>query len=238
MNVTLNATGGATYVWSNGTNNGQSFSPGTTTTLTVTGTTAAGCSSTDEITITVLPVPNASFTADAVTGYPVHTVTFTNNSTNATNYTWDFGNGTILPATTTASQTQSYTDTAVYTVILYASNGICSDSTSIQIFVLPFPDAIIEVPNVFTPNADGLNDNWWIKAQFASSMSVQIFNRWGNLMKEIDGLYDPLDNNTYWNGQVEGTDATDGVYFYKFVIKDLNNKEYTGHGNITLVRKK
>jgi trimeric autotransporter adhesin len=228
--VVLNASGGTTYVWSSGTSNGGSVSPSTTTTYTVTGTTAAGCSNTDEITVTVLPVPNASFTADEITGYPVHTVNFTNNSTNANNYTWSFGNGIIIPATNTTSQTTSYSETGIYEVILFASNGICSDSTSIQVIVLPFPDAIIYVPNVFTPNGDNNNDEWFIDAKFASNINVQIFNRWGNLMLEMDDLTDK------WDGKIGGNDASAGVYFYKYIITDLNNKEYTGHGNFTLVR--
>jgi gliding motility-associated-like protein len=228
--VVLNATGGATYVWSSGTSNGGSVSPGTTTTYTVTGTTAAGCSNTDEITITVLPVPNAEFTADAITGYPVHTVNFTNNSTNANNYTWAFGNGVVIPATNTDDQSSSYGETGTYTVILFASNGICSDSTSIEIIVLPFPDAIIYIPNVFTPNGDNSNDEWFIDAKFAASLNVQVFNRWGNMMLEMDDVTDK------WDGRIDGKDASAGVYFYKYIATDLNGKEYTGHGSFTLIR--
>jgi trimeric autotransporter adhesin len=228
--VVLNASGGATYVWSSGTSNGGSVSPETTTTYTVTGTTAAGCSNTDEITVTVLPVPNSSFDADAITGYPVHTVNFTNNSTNANNYTWSFGNGITIPSNTTDDQTTSYSETGTYTVILFASNGVCSDSSSIQIIVLPFPDAIIYIPNVFTPNGDNSNDFWFIDAKFASTLNVQVFNRWGNMMLEMDEITDK------WDGKVDGKDATAGVYFYKYIATDLNGKEYTGHGNFTLIR--
>ena len=55
--VTLSGSGAATYTWDNGVTNAISFAPTATTTYTVTGTSAAGCTSTDQVVVTVNPLP-------------------------------------------------------------------------------------------------------------------------------------------------------------------------------------
>lgn len=91
--VTLNATGGTTYLWDNGGLNGQSVSPSATTTYTVIGT-VGSCSGNDQMTITVNPLPVVSFTPDVITGcYPLD-VQFSLNSAPGVSCTWDFGDGT------------------------------------------------------------------------------------------------------------------------------------------------
>lgn len=68
----------------------------------------------------------------------------------------------------------------------------------------------IEIPNVFTPNGDGINDLWELSFSGDSEKRVSIMNRWGNLIYE-SGL-----NNFNWNGKTQnGTDATEGTYFYR-----------------------
>jgi len=55
--VTLNGSGAVSYTWTNGVTNGVAFNPTTTTTYTVTGTDANGCQNTDQVTVTVNPLP-------------------------------------------------------------------------------------------------------------------------------------------------------------------------------------
>lgn len=225
--ITLSGTGAQTYVWDNGVTNGQAFPalPGTVT-YTVVGTDANGCINTDQVTINVLASPVAGIDPDNIVGYSPMIVVFDNTSSNASSFTWNYGNGSTGNSTGTSSTTNSYSDVGSYIVTLVASNGVCSDDATVTITVLPFPDAIITPPNVFTPNGDGNNDVFTIDVQFGKTMFVQIFNRWGNLMYEIN------DFTKGWNG----ADAADGVYFYKYVVTDMNDKEYTGHGNVTLIR--
>lgn len=226
--VTLTATGAATYAWTGGVTNGVPFTPATTATYTVTGTDAAGCVNTDAVTVTVVPVPDATFTSDVLTGNPPLTVVFTNNSTNATSYTWNFGNGTAPVVTTTnGNQTSTFNEPGTYTVQLTAVNGSCTDIFTLPIIVLGYPPFEMHVPNVFTPNGDNANDEFWIDVKNGKTISVTIFNRWGNQMFEMDDFADK------WNGK----DATEGVYFFKYAITDLNGKLYEGHGHVTLIRK-
>jgi hypothetical protein len=45
-----------------------------------------------------------------------------------------------------------------------------------------------------------------------------------------------LGPNQSWDGTIDGKEATDGVYFYKYEIKDNFGKVFTGHGHFTLIR--
>jgi trimeric autotransporter adhesin len=230
--IILAGSGGVTYTWTNGATNGQAFAPAIgTNTYTVTGTDANGCVNTDDITITVLPVPVASFTSDVTEGYSPLLVTFTNSSTNANQMGWNFGDGTVPSVNNNNTVNYTFTTVGAYPVVLNASNGICSDTALIVITVLPFPDPIIHVPNVFTPDGDSINDVFWIDVDYAASINVLIFNRWGDLMLEMKNF------NDRWDGKINGNDVSDGVYFHKYTIVDLNGKTVQGHGNITIDRK-
>ncbi len=230
-NVTLSGAGASTYAWNNGGINGQPFTPGVGSTVyTVSGTDANGCVNTDNVTVNVMPYPSASASADVTTGNPGQVVTFDNFSTNSTAYNWDFGNGATASVTNLNSQTATYNSVGSYLMVLTASNGLCSDTAMIQIDIVPFPAPLIHVPNVFTPNGDQSNDEFFISTQFASGIEVIILNRWGNVVHEITTL------NGVWDGDVNGKHADDGVYFFKYTVTGLNGEEIVGHGNITLIR--
>ncbi len=225
--VTLSATGADTYVWSNGVTNGQSFSPTNTITYTVTGTDLNGCSATTTVTVTVNPVPAADFTSDVTEGDPVLVVTFTNNSVDATDYVWNFGNGsTPIITNSNGNQTENFNTPGVYTVELTASNGGCVDTYSIPITVFGFPEIEIHIPNVFTPDNDKINDEFFIDVKNGKTIQVTIFNRWGNIMYQMSDFKDK------WSGN----GATDGVYFFTYEITDFKDKVHTGHGHVTLKR--
>lgn len=230
--VTLNGNGGASYSWNNGGVNGQAFTPSIGSTVyTVTGTDANGCVDTDNVTVNVFAYPNASASADVTTGNPGLVVNFDNFSTNATSYNWNFGNGASANVSNLNSQTATYGSVGSYLMVLTSSNGICSDTAMIQINILPYPSPEIHVPNVFTPNGDNANDEFFILTNYASALEVIILNRWGNVVHEINTV------DGVWDGDVNGKQADEGVYFFKYVVTGLNNEEITGHGNITLIRK-
>jgi gliding motility-associated-like protein len=230
VNLTGSGAGfGGNYVWDNGIVDGQSFTVNGTLTYTVTGTDANGCSGTATVFITGLPVPVAQFTASPQSGEIPLNVTFTNLSTNANNYTWDFGNNLGANAIDLSDQNSVYSTFGVYTVWLTASNGICSDSTSAIITATANP--WLFVPNVFTPNADGANETWMVQTKNMETIELIILNRWGNVMTIIEDL------NGGWNGKTnDGKDATDGTYFYKYKAKAINGEEFDGHGFLTLIR--
>jgi gliding motility-associated-like protein len=229
--ITLNGSGASTYVWDNGVTDGVSFTPSSTTTYTVTGTDANGCSGTGQVTVTVVPVPNAVFTADVMTGQIVLNVNFTNSSTNATSYVWDFGNGSNQSTNNQNPVSTQYVNEGVYTVTLIASNGLCDDTETLTITAGPIPPLEVEVPNVFTPNTDGSNEGYFVWTKNAASIEAIIVNRWGNTMVVIDDLA------YQWDGKTpDGKEASEGVYFLKYNVIGLDGTEVTGHTFFHLVR--
>jgi gliding motility-associated-like protein len=226
--ITLSATGTGPFTWNNGVVDGIPFIPTQTTTYTVSSS-SNGCTATDNVTV-IISDPQVDFTLTPTSGNAPLTVTFTNNSTGATNFTWDFGNGTTLPINSTTSVNSIYTDEGVYTITLTAENGICSETMSLELIVLPNNTISIETPNIFTPNGDGANDNYTINLVNAKSFEGLIFNRWGNVITELN-LTKPL-----WDGTSNGTDCHEGVYFIKFTITDFNDIQSEGQQFIHLVR--
>ena len=228
--ITLIASGAATYTWNNGVTNGVSFTPAASGTYSVTGTDANGCINSDMVTIIILSAPNADVIADVTIGDPGLVVNFTNNSSNGTTYNWVFGNGQTSTLSTLIGQTVTYSESGTYTVSLTAANGVCSDVATVQIIILALPQPTIFVPNVFTPNQDGVNDEFFIETSFTQSIQLFILNRWGEIVYETTSL------NSKWNGDINGKEATDGVYFYKYEVVGINSDVLIGHGNITLIR--
>ncbi|WP_343634477.1 gliding motility-associated C-terminal domain-containing protein [Fluviicola sp.] len=229
----LSGSGAQTYTWNNGVTNGAPFTPPLgTNTYVVTGTTAAGCQSTDTVVITVILVPTAVLGSNSVlSGYPGLEVEFTNSSLNSNSYNFAYGNGSSYNTTNIlATPSVTYQTPGTYTVILTASNGVCQDTAHLEVIVIPFPPMSIVAPNIFTPNGDGKNDIFFIRLENATAIDVTIVNRWGNKMVSFSGL------NSYWDGTVNGNLADEGVYFYNYTATGLDGTTQTGQGNVQLIK--
>ena len=88
-------------------------------------------------------------------------------------------------------------------------------------------DAHIVIPNVFTPNGDNINDQYFVNAQCPDGFHFSIFNRWG------ENIYESSDPSFHWNGKTNGgVDAAAGTYFYECTI----GKQKL-HGSLELIRK-
>ena len=134
-NTTLTATGGGTYLWVPGgsTTATITVSPTTTTTYTVT-TVLNGCTATDQVTVTVLPNPQAVITGNTTICAGQSTTLTVGPGTGAT-YQWNTTN-------TTSSIVVSPLVSTVYCVTCTAQNG-CTSTACINVIVLPKPQAAI-----------------------------------------------------------------------------------------------
>ncbi|HLP55830.1 MAG TPA: gliding motility-associated C-terminal domain-containing protein [Fluviicola sp.] len=231
--VTLSGNGGVSYTWTNGVTNGTPFTPGLgSATYTVTGTDANGCTGTDQVTITVVPVPIAVISSsDPLVGNPVLTVEFDNTSLFASGFSWDFDDGNTDNTTdVNESVENSYGSVGVYDVVLVASNGICSTSDTLQVIVNPFNPPNVKVPNVFTPNNDGDNDYFLFDLENVEKIEATLINRWGNLILEMNELDDQ------WDGTLNGNQASEGTYFYKYTATGIDGSVVSGQGFFELIR--
>lgn len=87
----------------------------------------------------------------------------------------------------------------------------------------------VSIPNIFTPNGDGLNDEMFIKGEGITSFELRIFDRWGSVVVDLQ--------NKNWNGlDKNGNPCSDGVYFYIFDYITDNGEKLTKKGNVTLMR--
>ncbi|WP_430404358.1 PKD domain-containing protein [Fluviicola sp.] len=199
-------------------------------TLTVTDVNGCTGSLTQSDMITIYPEVNASFGVNVYEQsilYPVFN--FTNTSTNATSYIWEFGDGTISAQT---SPTHTYAETpGVYHIILYASNAAgCNDSAVAVVSVID--ELIFYVPNSFTPDGDEHNNIFF--PVFSSGFDGQnytllIFDRWGEVLFESHNLA------FGWDGTYMGQLCKEGTYTWKILIKERNkdnHHEYIGHVNL------
>ena len=85
-----------------------------------------------------------------------------------------------------------------------------------------FAQEIITVPNVFTPNNDGVNDEFKVNLNGNTALSyhISIFANWGILM------FNTGNSNINWDGRTtSGLKALEGTYFY---VLDFNGKQYKG----------
>jgi len=146
--VTLTATGANSYSWTPLVTNGQPFIPATTGTYTVTGTDVNGCENTDDVLVTVEPLPLVSFTADTTQGCEGLSVTFTNTTPgNFTDCFWSFGNGAT--ANGCGSVTITFNDAGTFDATLTTvSNTGCTNSVTYTDYIY-----IEDNPNAaFTPS--------------------------------------------------------------------------------------
>lgn len=234
---TFTASGGTTYIWStpagttitsgNGTNTITVDWGATGGPIYVTNTDAVGCfSDSVSCTVNVSTPPTAAFDTTSA-GF---TYNFTDLSTGgATTWLWTFGDGS-----SSSSQNPSYTYSATgpQTVCLTAGNTTgCIDSVCFTIDVDVFE--FINIPNVFSPNGDNNNDEWYVNSSGMKEFQVEIYDRWGLKIWEAEAA------TIKWDGRTTaGLECTDGTYFFILKATTQTNKIYDTKGFINLVRNK
>jgi gliding motility-associated-like protein len=185
----------------------------------------------------------AEFDADHSEGFAPLNVILTNKShssidNNGITTLWSFGNGntfTHIPKDLTKPTIDQvpvvYTHPGLYTVTLFASKGSCSVTAQKQITVEIASK--VEIPNIFTPNNDGVNDVYFIRADNLTEMTLIVFDRWGHLVYELTSHT----GNIKWDGKSQrGAECAEGVYFYTFKATGKDGVTYDKNGTITLSR--
>ena len=169
----------------------------------------------------------AAFTANPTTGEMPLLVQFTNASTGANNYSWDFGDGYT---SSDLNPTHTYNELGHFEACLITDDkGECFDKTCVGIDV--YINSAFTIPNVFTPNNDGMNDVFTITGKGIESVHAEIYNRWGQKEYEWNAI------NGGWDGHsASGVASTSGIYFFIMEIKGVDGKKYSENGSVTLIR--
>ncbi|MBU6159259.1 MAG: gliding motility-associated C-terminal domain-containing protein, partial [Bacteroidetes bacterium] len=152
-------------------------------------------------------------------------------------------NGTALPSTSGGSVTISWTPTAtltnattarptarpsettVYTMTVTTGEG-CKASDEVEVVVFE----LVDIPNVFSPNGDGVHDKWLIgKIEQYANCVVEIYNRYGSKVYEQRGY----NSSNAWDGTNKGVPYPVGSYYY---LINLGNGKPLLKGVIAIVR--
>jgi len=203
--------------------------------VTLTVTSQAGCTNqlTNNRLVCVTAIPDADFgMVPSRVRDTAPIVSFINRSTDATRYYWEFNGGATTSVLRDPVMDFGDLEPGDYSACLWAINDAgCRDSVC-KTFTI-FTEFNIHVPNAFSPDGDGFNEEFrpiLVGFQY-EGYELLIFNRWGELVFETNN---PLMG---WNGFYNGVMAETEVYVWKLRVRPEDSrvtKEFIGH--VTLLR--
>ncbi|MEJ7685267.1 MAG: gliding motility-associated C-terminal domain-containing protein [Segetibacter sp.] len=162
------------------------------------------------MTIVVSDKPTASYNFTPNPPQENTPVNFLNNSIAASSYIWEFGDGDTLSVTSQSPVSHIYNVTGSYNSCLTAINNFgCQDTACQNIVARVLP--VLDVPNAFTPNGDGINDKVFVRGYGISKMTWRIYNRWG------EKVFETNDKTQGWDGTYKGSLQPKEVYHLCFI---------------------
>ena len=227
-----------------------------------------GCGTESTVTYQSI-VTKASFTVDGnfnsgnQQGEAPLDVTFTNTSENGTpgQFEWFFFRDINQIKQESANSNQpidsimfvAYDDNVVYTyentgtyMVKLVSKNVSAEHTCTDTFYMKdyivTDSSYFEVPNVFTPNGDGTNDDFVVKFWSMQNVKITIVNRWGRTVhswqkSNVQG-FEGTWAESVWDGKIGGRDASPGVYYYVAEGLGRDGQKRWAHGFFHLFRGK
>jgi len=154
------------------------------------------------------------------------------NGSNITSITWT-ENGTLSCEDCLKPHALPFNTTSYQVVVTSIDDCTATDSITIHV------DKIRDVyfPNAFSPNADGINDSFFIGAGKAvdAIVSMQVFDRWGELVFETHNM--PLnDPEAGWGGKFKGEELDGGLFLWTAKISFIDEEVIDYAGDIVLLK--
>ena len=149
------------------------------------------------------------------------------NANGAISYLWLPNNGSV--ACPTCSNTIAQPTVTTQYIVVGSNSPYCKRQDTILVRV-DFTCGDFFVPNVFSPNADGLNDVINVNGFCIYTYNLQIFSRWGEM------VFETKDRSISWDGTFKGKPMDTGVFVYRADGITIDGKPFTIKGNITLLR--
>lgn len=179
-----------------------------------------------EKTICENPGPLAFVTSEVVDDCPAVCLDFyADNLGDPTNWNWEFEGASPEQATGENPNNICYDAPGTYKVSLTVTNAEGSSTIDSWVEVPGIDCPVTEIPNVFTPNGDNVNDEFKFDG-LSGNFEFSILNRWGNV------VFETSKPNVFWSGtDKKGNPLSEGVYFYR-----LEKDGIIKHGFIHLVR--
>jgi len=231
----------STYAWeaseflSDETSSSTYAFPEETTTFVVTGQLETCASDTAMFTVIINELPDVNVPSVAYyipDNFVELSIEPTINNTNPLSYEWSpvVGLSCRYCATPTASPEEDITYTVTATDSIY---GCITQREVLVTELYACPEELFGVPNVFSPNGDGVNDVLELKMSpiIQDIVSFRIFDRWGAVVYQTDDRYDG------WDGTLNGRLLNDGVFLYVLeVVCPLSGEVIMKRGDITILR--
>ena len=231
-NATALATGGTepySYLWSNGETQSTASELCEGTALVI-ATDANGCTSMDSIVI----ARQHSF--DSIELWADDTILFLGQSTTLhvseiPNGTYWWSPSTLLSNPSSTDPTATPEDTTFFVVTVTDSIG-CTYKDSLRLICISVDcgETNIHIPNAFTPNGDGKNDQLCFSGEWVDDFHIVIFTRWGEKVYESDNMAQ------CWDGRYRDNWCMPGVYVYYCTIKCADGQTSQLKGDVTLIR--
>lgn len=116
--------------------------------------------------------------------------------------------------------------TSTYYVIARSANG-CIDTASVKTEV---DNKDFFIPNAFTPNNDGRNDQFKVYGSSVTAAEIKIFNQWGAM------IFETKDNEKGWDGTYKNMPQPIGLYIYVIKVRLSNDDSFIKKGTVRLIR--
>jgi len=160
------------------------------------------------------------------------TATFFNQSIGGTRGTWHWGDGknNLFDPASNPTHTFDGLQTMYHVMLSIENEGGCKDTAWEDVC---YHDTIFAfLPNAFSPNGDGINDELDCRLYGATESTVYIINRWGEV------VFESTDLNTRWNGESAGKPCPEGVYAVVVKFKGNHQSKRVLSTSVTLLRPK
>ncbi len=200
-------------------------------TVSLQATSGNGCVSTDTVHnyITEYPKPDALFAAEPwITDVLSPEFDFIDKSSgNVAQWDWDLGDGN---SSIEQNPTHRYVaEVAEYDVTQYVTTQYgCMDTISASVKIEPI--FTFYIPSAFTPDADGINEEFFGTGEGFTTYAMSIYDRWGEL------IFHSNNPELKWDGTFRGKQVEQGVYVYHFYVLDWKNDDHEYRGHVTLMR--
>ncbi len=226
--TTITASGGNTVIWTptvglnSGTGGGVVASPPVSTMYTVNVSTDGFCGAKSTIFVKVNPNPKVTAGRDTIINLDQPMFL---SAVGTGTMTWTDGEAimcSVCPNTQVYPQRNScYTIETINDFGCKAKDEMCIEVTK---------EFGIYVPNAFTPNGDGINDEFLMSGYNITEVTMEIFDRWG------EKLFTSKELTNGWKGTYKGQPCEQAVYVYKITYKGLDGKKVNKTGHVTINR--